>query len=294
MAKEIVFLKSLGLSPTQWYLQRKFFEKQGYKVHTPRYIESSNMDEIRADIEEKMRKITNNGKKKVNLVGLSMGGVVGIQIAKRHPEWINKLVLSNTFHDLGKIPPVGKWFLKSLENLIRKRKSVMSTKNMIKLAPFFGIMFGHGNRKIEHLGQTMTSADAHRYELKKDIRLQGIKKLGIKKAERIAKKDRKRVLDWKGREGIADQTKAILDYATSGKLGNDFRTMKVPQKNIMVMTGLTEYPITFKSIQMKLAKPNVKFKMMFTGHISNLENPKKFNKNLNEFFKKKKINRRRN
>jgi len=32
--------------------------------------------------------------------------------------------------------------------------------------------------------------------------------------------------------------------------------------------------------------------MMFTGHISNLENPKKFNKNLSEFFNKKKIIKR--
>jgi hypothetical protein len=87
---------------------------------------------------------------------------------------------------------------------------------------------------------------------------------------------------------MADHVKAILDYATSGNLGNDFRTMGVPQKNIMLMTGLTEYPITFKEFQMKKAKPDAKFKMMFTGHISNLESPNKFNKNLNEFFSGKK------
>jgi len=295
MVKDIVFLKSLGLTKTQWYLQKKFFESKGYNVHTLNYISSNNMGEIRKDVEKQIEKIREKNKgKKINLVGLSMGGTIGIQIAKRHPEWIDKLVLSNTFHSVGKHKPtrLGKWFLETLENLIRKTKSVMSTKAMVKLAPYFGIMWGHGSRKINHVGRTMTAAEAHRYELEKDIKLQGRKKVG-RKIEKLSKEERKKVLDWKGRQGIADHTKAIFDYSTSGKLERDFKGMKVPQKNILIMAGLTEYPLTYKGIKMKLSKPDAKFKMMFTGHLSNLENPKVFNKNLFEFFKKKRVTGKR-
>ena len=102
----VLLLHGLGASCESWQLQIPELERAGYRVIAPDtrgFGRSSypgggiSFTRIAGDIAALMERL---GTGPVSVVGISMGGVIALQLALDYPELVDQLVLVNTFASL--------------------------------------------------------------------------------------------------------------------------------------------------------------------------------------------------
>lgn len=97
----IVFLHGAGLDQTVFASQVSFFGSRGFVGWTPDYPgRGAAPEELLEGIEQHADWVAGwigeRTDEPVNIVGHSMGSLIGLSLAARHPEMVNRLVLLNT------------------------------------------------------------------------------------------------------------------------------------------------------------------------------------------------------
>jgi pimeloyl-ACP methyl ester carboxylesterase len=107
----VVLLHGLGANSNSWLLQLPALQQAGFRIiapDTPGFGSSTYLGRRAAvstftvPIEKLLEHL---GLNRINLVGISMGGVLALQITLNHPQWISRLVLVNTFAHLNVTSP---------------------------------------------------------------------------------------------------------------------------------------------------------------------------------------------
>ena len=105
-ARTVLLLHGLGANATSWQLQIPEIEQAGYRVIAPDvrgFGRSSyrgggmSPSALAGDIAALLERLDTGP---ANVVGISMGGVIALQLVLDHPELVDKLILVNTFASL--------------------------------------------------------------------------------------------------------------------------------------------------------------------------------------------------
>jgi pimeloyl-ACP methyl ester carboxylesterase len=105
-ANVVVLLHGLGANSNSWPFQIPVLHQAGFRTiapDAPGFGKSTyaggraSVAQFAGPIESLLEHL---GLPRINLVGISMGGVLSLQIALDHPEWVKRLVLVNTFAHL--------------------------------------------------------------------------------------------------------------------------------------------------------------------------------------------------
>jgi 3-oxoadipate enol-lactonase len=107
----VVLFHGLGANSKSWVLQTPALHNAGFRTiapDAPGFGQSTDpggratISRFAGPLE---RLIEHLDVERLNLVGISMGGVLALQIALDHPQWVSRLVLVNTFAHLSVTSP---------------------------------------------------------------------------------------------------------------------------------------------------------------------------------------------
>lgn len=119
-----ILIHGLGQNEVSWNKVEEELKSNNIKVETPSlYLMLKDITSDYATLYEKFSNYCNNFDEKLNLCGLSLGGILAIDYAKEHPDKVNSLILIGTPY---KVPK----FLFKVQELIFK---VMSKSTFEKI-----------------------------------------------------------------------------------------------------------------------------------------------------------------
>lgn len=132
----VLLLHGLGATSESWQLQIPVLIEHGYRVlapdlpgfgRSPYASEWKSVSEVTTSISDDISHLNIHS---AIVVGISMGGVVSLQLALDHPQFIERLVLVNTFAHLNVISPkttpyyITRWVLLHLRGMQAQANAV--------------------------------------------------------------------------------------------------------------------------------------------------------------------------
>lgn len=130
--KVLLLLHGLGSTKKDWDAQVPFFSKN-YKVITLDLRGHGNSTKPKSDYgvelmtEDVKQFLDQLNIKKATIVGFSMGGAVAFEMAAKHPEYLDNLVIVNSGPDFNNMGEIG-------EELLQSRTHYLETKGLAQLA----------------------------------------------------------------------------------------------------------------------------------------------------------------
>ena len=98
-----ILVHGLGQDETSWYEVKNHLNNNGIKVETPNLFSIVKNYQVNYEnMYKTFEDYWNSFNEKINLVGLSLGGVLAIDYAIEHSEKINSIVLIGTPYDIPK------------------------------------------------------------------------------------------------------------------------------------------------------------------------------------------------
>lgn len=99
-----ILIHGLGQNPKSWDETRKFLEKDNVDVLCPALfgISSGNSKEYQ-NIFVGFSDFCNNQEGKLNLCGLSLGGILALDYSKKYPEKVNSIIIIGTPYNIPKL-----------------------------------------------------------------------------------------------------------------------------------------------------------------------------------------------
>ena len=91
-----ILIHGLGQNNQSWNEVKKHLNNDGILVEIPNLYCLNNKSVTYSNLYNNFENILNNYQDKLNLCGLSLGGIIALEYAKRHPEKVNSLVLIGT------------------------------------------------------------------------------------------------------------------------------------------------------------------------------------------------------
>lgn len=109
--RTVLLLHGLGANSQSWLMQTQALRQAGYHIiapDTPGFGQSTypgGRASIASFVQPISSLIKSAGLQNLTIVGISMGGVLALQLALEHPKWVSRLVLVNTFAHLNVTSP---------------------------------------------------------------------------------------------------------------------------------------------------------------------------------------------
>jgi pimeloyl-ACP methyl ester carboxylesterase len=118
-----ILIHGLGQNNQSWNDVQKHLNNDGILVEIPNLYCLNNKSVTYSNLYNNFENILNNYQDKLNLCGLSLGGIIALEYAKRHPEKVNSLVLIGTPYKISKV-------LFTIQNIIFKFMPESTFKNI--------------------------------------------------------------------------------------------------------------------------------------------------------------------
>lgn len=118
-----ILIHGLGQNNQSWNEVKKHLNNDGILVEIPNLYCLNNKSVTYSNLYNNFENILNNYQDKLNLCGLSLGGIIALEYAKRHPEKVNSLVLIGTPYKISKV-------LFTIQNIIFKFMPESTFKNI--------------------------------------------------------------------------------------------------------------------------------------------------------------------
>lgn len=118
-----ILIHGLGQNNQSWNEVKKYLNNDGILVEIPNLYCLNNKSVTYSNLYNNFENILNNYQDKLNLCGLSLGGIIALEYAKRHPEKVNSLVLIGTPYKISKV-------LFTIQNIIFKFMPESTFKNI--------------------------------------------------------------------------------------------------------------------------------------------------------------------
>ncbi len=118
-----ILIHGLGQNNQSWNEVQKHLNNDGILVEIPNLYCLNNKSVTYSNLYNNFENILNNYQDKLNLCGLSLGGIIALEYAKRHPEKVNSLVLIGTPYKISKV-------LFTIQNIIFKFMPESTFKNI--------------------------------------------------------------------------------------------------------------------------------------------------------------------
>ena len=118
-----ILIHGLGQNNQSWNEVQKHLNNDGILVEIPNLYCLNNKSVTYSNLYNNFENILNNYQDKLNLCGLSLGGIIALEYAKRHPEKVNSLVLIGTPYKISKV-------LFTIQNIIFKFMPKSTFKNI--------------------------------------------------------------------------------------------------------------------------------------------------------------------
>ncbi len=118
-----ILIHGLGQNNQSWNEVKKHLNNDGILVEIPNLYCLNNKSVTYSNLYNNFENILNNYQDKLNLCGLSLGGIIALEYAKRHPEKVNSLVLIGTPYKISKM-------LFTIQNIIFKFMPESTFKNI--------------------------------------------------------------------------------------------------------------------------------------------------------------------
>lgn len=109
-----ILVHGLGQNETSWNKVKKILNENKIDVETPNLFKIAKNYQLNYDnLYKTFADYCNSFKEKINLIGLSLGGVLAIDYATEYPEKVNSIILSGTPYEIPKT-------LFTIQNIIYK------------------------------------------------------------------------------------------------------------------------------------------------------------------------------
>ncbi len=118
-----ILIHGLGQNNQSWNEVKKHLNNDGILVEIPNLYCLNNKSVTYSNLYNNFENILNNYQDKLNLCGLSLGGIIALEYAKRHPEKVNSLVLISIPYKISKV-------LFTIQNIIFKFMPESMFKNI--------------------------------------------------------------------------------------------------------------------------------------------------------------------